>query len=71
MAYFSILKKEAVQASEISTNLYRSTWRHIPERGVLFLATAVGTSNPTNSVFSSTNRLSKILSEETGVMRTS
>jgi hypothetical protein len=35
MPYFSILKEEAIQTSKISTNLYRTTWRHIPERSTL------------------------------------
>jgi hypothetical protein len=38
---------DAVYSSATSVDFQRTAWRYIPEDGVLFITTAVITSNPT------------------------
>jgi hypothetical protein len=44
---FSTLKMEAISSSETSGTTQRTTRRHIPEDYILFITTALKTSNPT------------------------
>jgi hypothetical protein len=45
----SALKMKAIHVSETSVDTQRTTWRYIPEGGILQKTTTVKTSNPTYS----------------------